>query len=202
MKPIFWPLFLISPWKFPEKKRPLETWKLRKGLRIFICESFCDERGGVILVNCEPQLHRMMFHWNEKLLSSGRHLSSQTPPTFCWAVFINQFQNILVNLFSCVWYWMFRKEKKLKLQIGFCNHMNFCASFSHFNKFPYYYGFEQCCIRGSYAQVSVKFGSTPSIAYPLSLNYSNPCIIKTPACYMLSYPNFNGLKYFLAFNFL
>ena len=44
-------------------------------------ESFCDKRG-VILVNLEPQLERMMFQWNEKLLSPPRHLSTEPNPRF------------------------------------------------------------------------------------------------------------------------
>ena len=39
-------------------------------------------RGGVILVNLEPQLERMMFQWNEKLLSPPRHLSTEPNPRF------------------------------------------------------------------------------------------------------------------------
>ena len=39
-------------------------------------------RGGVILVNLEPQLQRMMFQWNEKHLSSPRHLSTEPNPRF------------------------------------------------------------------------------------------------------------------------
>ena len=140
-----------QPRKFiGRKKQPLDAVRKldKKGfLRAFVT------RGGVKVVKSEHQLQRMMSHWNEKLLSPTPHLSSQPTLTF---------------RMSCVyqsWYSMSWTFSVCMILSEDNNQMNFYASFS-----PYYHGFEHyCCTLRSYAEVTTKLDSTPSIAYPLAI---------------------------------
>ena len=182
----------ISTYLTLREKKPLYTTrKSRKSLRIFICESFCDERGGVILVNCEPQLHRMMFYWNEKLLSSSRHLSSQTPPTF---------------LLSCV-YQLVSKHPGEPFLLSVIlkskkKHLNIykMVSVITWNSVPGFHIITSFHIitdlsSAVFGEVMLKLASSLLQHHPLHIHYPStiPTLaysstIKTPAQYMLSLP--------------
>ena len=140
-------------WRMPwENKLELENFHLWELLW----------REGVILVNCEPQLHRMMS------------FQMKSP---CRRVDIYQVSPFPTFLLSRVYQLLSKPTREHFPPLCDLKKSKMVSvSFSHCHKFPYYYGFEQGCTWRSCAQVSAKFDSTPPIAYPLSPNYSNHCI--------------------------
>ena len=116
-------------------------------------------RGGVILVKREPQLHWMMCFEVKSSCRRGDIYQVRPFPAFLLSRVYQLLSKLTREHFPPLC--DLKKSKMVSV------------SFSHCHKFPYYYGFEQCC---TCAQVSAKFDSTPPIAYPLSPNYSNHCI--------------------------
>ena len=116
---------------------------------------------------------------------------------FCWVVFISWFQNILVNLFSWVWYWKVKKQ-----------HLNIykMVSVITWNSVPGFHIITSFHIitdlsSAVFGEVMLKLASSLLQHHPLHIHYPStiPTLaysstIKTPTQYMLSLPALLSVK--------
>ena len=123
-------------------------------------------REGVILVNCEPQLHRMMSFQMKSPCRRVDIYQVSPFPTFL----LSRVYQLVSKPFPCVCLCVIRKfQKESKMVV------------SVFQKFPYYCGFEQCRSWRSYAQVWFNtihcISIIPQLFQPLHPNSQNTWLL-------------------------